>query len=114
MIGPVPALLLSRGNFRLNGSSEQDWHVIDMKGLPNRKGRHAALQLPLREMRENVELLIGFSEIPVCPACGSKKLQRLMSLPAPHGKSRGLMKSARAQAAREGHLSNFSRADRRR
>lgn len=62
----------------------------------------------------DVELLIGFSETPVCPACGSKKLQRLMSLTAPPGKSRGLMKSARAQAAREGHLSNFSRAERRR
>ena len=56
----------------------------------------------------DVELLIGSSETPVCPSCGSKKLQRLMSLTAPHGKSRGLMKSARAQAAREGHLSNFS------
>jgi putative FmdB family regulatory protein len=62
----------------------------------------------------DVELLIGFSETPICPTCGSKKLQRLMSLTAPHGKSRGLMKSARAQAAREGHLSNFSRAERRR
>jgi putative FmdB family regulatory protein len=62
----------------------------------------------------DVELLIGASETPVCPTCGSKKLQRLMSLPAPPGKSRGLMKSARAQAAREGHLSNFSRSERRR
>jgi len=62
----------------------------------------------------DVELLIGFSETPVCPSCSSKKLRRLLSLPAPQGKSRGLMKSARAQAAREGHLSNFSRAERRR
>jgi putative FmdB family regulatory protein len=62
----------------------------------------------------DVELLIGFSETPICPTCGSKKLQRLMSLTAPQGKSRGLMKSARAQAAREGHLSNFGRAERRR
>jgi putative FmdB family regulatory protein len=63
---------------------------------------------------KDIELLVGFAEMPVCPSCGSKKLQRLMSLPAPHGKSRGLMKSARAQAAREGHLSNFSSAERRR
>jgi putative FmdB family regulatory protein len=62
----------------------------------------------------DVELLIGASETPVCPSCGSKKLQRLMSLTAPQGKSRGLMKSGRAQAAREGHLSNFSRAERQR
>jgi putative FmdB family regulatory protein len=62
----------------------------------------------------DVELLIALSETPVCPTCGSKKLRRLMSLTAPRGKSRGLMKSARAQAAREGHLSNFSRAERQR
>jgi putative FmdB family regulatory protein len=59
----------------------------------------------------DIELLIGSSETPVCPTCGGKKLQRLMSRTAPEGKSRGLMKSARAQAA---HLSNFSRAERRR
>jgi putative FmdB family regulatory protein len=62
----------------------------------------------------DIELLIGSSETPVCPTCGGKKLQRLMSRTAPEGKSPGLMKSARAQAAREGHLSNFSRAERRR
>ena len=62
----------------------------------------------------NVELLIGLSEKPVCPDCGSRRLQRLVSLPAPPGKSKALMKAGRAQAAREGHLSNFSRAERRR
>ena len=46
----------------------------------------------------DIELLIGSSETPVCPTCGGKKLQRLMSRTAPEGKSRGLMKSARAQA----------------
>jgi putative FmdB family regulatory protein len=61
-----------------------------------------------------VELLIGFSEKPACPACGSKRMQRLMSLTAPQGRTKALMKAGRAQAAREGHLSNFSRAERRR
>lgn len=64
--------------------------------------------------REDVELLIGFSDTPVCSACGSKKLQRLMSLTAPPGRSKALMKAGRARAAREGHLSHFSRAERRR
>lgn len=63
---------------------------------------------------KDAELLIGSSDIPTCPSCGGRKLERLVSLPAPAGKSRGLMKSARAQAAREGHLSNYSRSERRR
>ncbi|MFG1465364.1 zinc ribbon domain-containing protein [Xanthobacter sp. DSM 24535] len=62
---------------------------------------------------KDVELLIGFSDTPVCPACGSTNMQRLMSRVAPEGKSAGIVKSARAQAAREGHLSNFSRSERR-
>ncbi|MFG1428204.1 FmdB family zinc ribbon protein [Roseixanthobacter glucoisosaccharinicivorans] len=62
---------------------------------------------------KDVELLIGFSEKPKCPACGGADMQRLMSRVAPEGKSAGIIKSARAQAAREGHLSNFSRSERR-
>ncbi len=63
---------------------------------------------------KDVELLISFSETPACPTCGSQDLARLVSRTAPEGKSRRLVKSARAQAAREGHLSNFSRSERRR
>lgn len=62
---------------------------------------------------KDVELLIGFSEKPSCPSCGAADMQRLMSRVAPEGKSAGIVKSARAQAAREGHLSNFSRSERR-
>ncbi|OZA76548.1 MAG: FmdB family transcriptional regulator [Azorhizobium sp. 39-67-5] len=62
---------------------------------------------------KDVELLIGFSEKPNCPSCGAADMQRLMSRVAPEGKSAGIVKSARAQAAREGHLSNFSRSERR-
>lgn len=60
----------------------------------------------------DVELLIGISERPVCPGCGGRKLTRLPSLPAPPARSPVLIRAARAQAAREGHLSNFSRAER--
>ena len=59
------------------------------------------------------ELLVSASEKPACSGCGSRKLQRLVSRTAPEAKSRGLVKAARAQAAREGHLSNYSRAERR-
>lgn len=60
----------------------------------------------------DIELLIGMSETPVCPTCGGKKLTRLPSLTAAPGRSAGIIKAARAQAGREGHLSNFSRAER--
>ncbi|MBV5268763.1 MAG: zinc ribbon domain-containing protein [Afipia sp.] len=63
---------------------------------------------------KDVELLISSSDTPICPACGSKKLERMVSRTAPPGKSKGIIKSARAQAAREGHLSNYSRSERRR
>lgn len=63
---------------------------------------------------EDIELLVGLSETPVCPRCSGIKLERLVSRTAPAGKSRGIIKAARSQAAREGHLSNFSRAERRR
>ncbi len=62
----------------------------------------------------DVELLVSFAAAPVCPQCGGNDLQRLMSRPAPQGKSAGIKKSARAAASREGHLSNFSKSERRR
>jgi putative FmdB family regulatory protein len=61
---------------------------------------------------KDVELLISFSDTPACPACGSEKMERLVSRTAPEGKSRGIIKAGRARAAREGHLSNFSRSER--
>ena len=63
---------------------------------------------------KDIELLVSFSDTPECPTCASQDMVRQVSRTAPEGKSRSLMKSARAQAAREGHLSNFSRSERRR
>jgi putative FmdB family regulatory protein len=60
------------------------------------------------------ELLIRSDDIPVCPTCGAEELQRLMTRSAPALKMGEAAKAARAQAGREGHLSNFSRYDRRR
>jgi putative FmdB family regulatory protein len=61
----------------------------------------------------DMELLVGFGAAPLCKACGASGLERLMGRPAAQGKSDGVKKAARAQAAREGHLSNFSRSERR-
>ena len=58
------------------------------------------------------ELLVRSSDVPVCPSCGSGALDRLVSLPAAQGKSAGLLSSARSQAAREGHFSNYSASER--
>lgn len=65
-----------------------------------------------KQCDKDCELLVGFDDKPPCPACGSRRMERLVSRPAPPGKSKGLVKAARAQAAREGHLSNFSRKER--
>lgn len=53
------------------------------------------------------ELLMRSGDTPVCPTCGSAAVNRLISRVSPPGKSKGIMASARAQAKREGHLSNF-------
>jgi putative FmdB family regulatory protein len=58
------------------------------------------------------ELLVSSSDIPACPECGGTKLARLPSLVAPQSKSRAYAKKMRAAAAREGHLSNYSRSER--
>ncbi|RIK78200.1 MAG: zinc ribbon domain-containing protein [Planctomycetota bacterium] len=34
--------------------------------------------------RDEFELLVRGSETPVCPACGSDRLERLLSVPAAH------------------------------
>ncbi len=58
------------------------------------------------------ELLVSSSEVPLCPACGSDKLDQMISRVAPEGKSKAFAKNMRARAGREGHLSNFSRSER--
>ncbi|MCJ2188777.1 FmdB family zinc ribbon protein [Novosphingobium beihaiensis] len=53
------------------------------------------------------ELLMRASDQPVCPTCGSTTVNRLISRVSPPGKSKAIIASARAQARREGHFSNF-------
>jgi putative FmdB family regulatory protein len=65
-----------------------------------------------RTCDKDFELLVRSSEVPACPTCGAEDLQRLVSSVAPPGKLGGAARVARAQAGREGHLSNFSRSER--
>ncbi|MGE4530150.1 MAG: zinc ribbon domain-containing protein [Acidithiobacillus sp.] len=58
------------------------------------------------------ELLVMSSTIPNCPQCGSQHLEKQLSRVAAPSRSAGLMARGRAQAAKEGHLSNFSPAER--
>lgn len=60
---------------------------------------------------QSFELLVRSSDTPACTACGSRELERLVSQVAPEGKSGAVLKGARAQAAREGHFSNYSRSE---
>ena len=58
------------------------------------------------------EALVRSSEVPTCPSCGSENLERQLSYLAPDGKSAAIIQKGRAQAAREGHFSNYSPSER--
>lgn len=57
------------------------------------------------------QLVLG-SSTPICEACGSASLKKLISAAAPPGRSAGLVRSARARAAREGHFSHYTPSER--
>lgn len=64
------------------------------------------------ECSAEFETLVSGSDTPLCQACGSPKLERLLSSPSSHkGKTKATFSRAKAQAAREGHLSNFSKSE---
>jgi putative FmdB family regulatory protein len=54
------------------------------------------------------ELLVRSSDTPVCPHCGSEKLQQQVSKICVEIKYPAIAKSWRKAAAAEGDLSNFS------
>jgi putative FmdB family regulatory protein len=58
------------------------------------------------------ELLVRANDAPVCPTCGSEKLQRQISRISKEIKYPAVAKSWRSAAARSGDLSNFSKAER--
>lgn len=57
------------------------------------------------------EMLVRAGDTPTCPTCGSDKLDRQVGALAPAGKIDGLLAAGRAQAAREGHFSNYSKSE---
>lgn len=68
--------------------------------------------MPLYDFRCNdcnktYELLVRTSTVPACPDCGSLQLEKLMSPPLTPGKTGKILSRARAQAASEGHFSNY-------
>jgi len=61
---------------------------------------------------QRFELLVRSSTVMQCPQCGSTDLAKCVSAPAPPGKSKGIIAAARRRAAKEGHFSNYSSAER--
>ena len=57
------------------------------------------------------ELLVRGSIEPACKFCGSTALERQVSLTAPQGTATATIAAGRRAAARAGHLSHYSRAD---
>lgn len=58
------------------------------------------------------ELLVRSSTVPACPQCGSRQLERQVSLTAPQMQTPKILQSARRQAAREGHFSHYGASER--
>jgi putative FmdB family regulatory protein len=56
------------------------------------------------------QLVLG-TRVPACPHCGSTQLQRQVSLVAPQGTAQATIAAGRRAAAREGHFSNYSAAE---
>lgn len=73
--------------------------------------------MPLYDFRctacqQTFELLVRSSTEPICPHCASAALERQVSLTAPQGTSAAIVAAGRRAAAREGHFSNYSKAER--
>ncbi|MBL0093528.1 MAG: zinc ribbon domain-containing protein [Piscinibacter sp.] len=61
---------------------------------------------------QQFELLVRSSTVPACPHCAAAALERLVSLTAPQGSSQALIAAGRRAAAKEGHFSHYSKAER--
>jgi putative FmdB family regulatory protein len=74
--------------------------------------------MPLYDFRCNtcdkvMEMLAKPDHTPSCPECGDA-MEKLVSRPATPGTSAGIIASARKQAAKEGHFSNYSAKEKKR
>jgi putative FmdB family regulatory protein len=73
--------------------------------------------MPIHDYRcsacgQQFELLVRSSTTPACPHCASTALDKLVSLTAPQGSSQAIIAAGRRAAAREGHFSHYSKAER--
>ncbi|HNW64176.1 MAG TPA: zinc ribbon domain-containing protein [Piscinibacter sp.] len=73
--------------------------------------------MPLYDYRCNAcgqqfELLVRSSTVPACPHCAATALERLVSLTAPQGTSQAIIAAGRRTAAKQGHFSHYSKAER--
>ena len=65
-----------------------------------------------RKCDKTFERLVRSDTQIVCPACGSDQVDKLLSAPQPPGRSKAIIAAGRAAAAREGHFSIYSAAER--
>lgn len=73
--------------------------------------------MPLYDYRctacgQQFELLVRSSTVPACPHCATTALERLVSLTAPQGTSQAIIAAGRRAAAKQGHFSHYSKAER--
>lgn len=57
------------------------------------------------------EALVRGDDTPACPQCGGQQLEKQVSAAAIHGKTKAAVAAGRAQAAREGLFSNYSKSE---
>ncbi|UZR27271.1 FmdB family zinc ribbon protein [Methylococcus mesophilus] len=65
-----------------------------------------------RDCGQTSELLLKLSDTPVCPHCGGSNMEKQLAQIAPHMKTPGMLQKTRAQAAKEGHFSNYKPSER--
>lgn len=61
---------------------------------------------------EHFELLVRSHTVPTCPHCQTTALDKCVTAPTAPGKSKALLQRFRAQAAKEGHFSNYAPSER--
>ena len=64
-----------------------------------------------QDCNADFEILVRGSDTPACPSCGSTKLQQQVAKVCNEIKYPAIARSWRARAAREGDLSNCSKAE---
>jgi len=62
--------------------------------------------------QHSFEKLVRSDTVVACPQCGATDVDKCVTAPQAPGKSKAIIQRARVQAAKEGHFSNFSKAER--